>query len=455
MTKVDVILISPPAPSPSVHLLDKAGTPPIGLGYLATCLAKEGFKVRIIDLAIPSKNIETIISAIKENKPKIVGISTATETYKTTVRIANEIKKISTNCDIVFGGYHASFEYATVLKENAIDYVVLNEGEISFTNLCKFLIRGVGDIEAVRGIVYKKNGDIICTTPEPFIENLDILPILDRSHFEDAHEYTHFATVSTSRGCPGKCIFCAASVLSGGRHRMRSAKSIIEEFELLKEKGFENVYVVDDTMTANTRRLNEFLDMLIKKNLQMTWFCESRVDILSYELLRKMRRAGLTGIQVGAESGSQEILDSVNKGITLAQVHNVFKWCKELEVSAATNLIIGQPTDTRETIQETIRMAHDLTSLGAQVTFSVSTPFPGTPMWIKPGEFGMKIIDFDLSHYNAFCPVFNTRHLTAAEIRNEYYLAVKKIDKAQRKNKIDSDGNNLDVHSRVLSSWFE
>jgi len=332
---------------------------------------------------------------------------------------------------------------------------VLNEGEISFTNLCKLLVRKVGSIEAVRGIAYKKDGDVICTEPEPFIENLDDLLVLDRNLYEDIYEYEHPATISTSRGCPGKCIFCAASVLSGGRYRMRSAQSIIEEFQYLKEQGFNHVSVIDDTMTANKSRLNDFLDAMIIRNLQMTWFCESRVDALSYNLIKKMKSAGLTGMQFGVESGSQAILNSVNKGITLEQVYDVFNWCKELDITTATNLIIGQPSDTHETIQQTIGIAHELISLGARVTFSVSTPYPGTPMWSTPEKFGMEIIDFDYEHYNIFWPVFNTQHLTADEIRNEYYLALKEIDKARRKNEINSDKNDLDVHNSVKSAWFD
>jgi len=120
MEKIDVLLISSPASSPNYHMKEKSGMPPLGLGYLATYLSQEKFFVRIIDLAIPSKNIITVLSALRDNKPQVVGFSASTETYQTAVRIANEVKKVNPNCDIVFGGYHTSFEYESALREDVI-----------------------------------------------------------------------------------------------------------------------------------------------------------------------------------------------------------------------------------------------------------------------------------------------------------------------------------------------
>ncbi|MCL2424703.1 MAG: B12-binding domain-containing radical SAM protein [Oscillospiraceae bacterium] len=450
---VEVLLVSSPTPCPAMHVQNAHVMPPLGLGYLATCLEQERYSTRIIDMALRGKNIETVLSVLKNSKPKVVGISCTTETYQAAERMAKIIKSAHPDCAIVFGGCHTSFEYEVALKEDFIDYVVLNEGEISFTNLCNFIIRGVGTIESVKGIVYKENGLVICTEPEPFIENLDTLPIPDRSLFEDLYEYAHPATISTSRGCPGNCIFCAASVLSGGRYRMRSAQNIVAEFEYLKSLGFDNVIIVDDTLTISMARLESFLDELISRNLQMTWYCESRVDTLSYNLLSKMKKAGLTTIQFGVESGSQAILDSVHKGITLEQIRKAFRWCRELNITPVTNLIVGQPSDSRETIQDTVRMAHELISLGARVTLSVSTPFPGTPMWRTPEKFGVEIIDFDLDNYNVSCPVFNAQHLTAAEIRNEYYLALKEVRIAQRQHNVEND--DMGVRRDFSSFWFD
>ena len=213
---------------------------------------------------------------------------------------------------------------------------------------------------------------------------------------------------------------------------MRTAKSIVDEFEYLTTLGFYHILIIDDTMTANLHRLNLFLDELIHRNLNVTWYCESRVDIITRDMLIKMKAAGLTQIQFGVESGNQDILKSIKKNITLEQIRNAFKWCEEIGIIASTNMIIGHPEDTLQTINETILFAQELQSLGARVSFTICTPFPGTPIWNIPEEYGLEIIDNDLDHYSTQHPVFNTKNLTSTQIRNEFYRAVKNTSKVRR-----------------------
>ena len=446
MSKLDVLLISTPSPDPSMRFtFEKQGMPPLGLCYIATILKEEGYSVKIIDLAIPDRNINDVISKIEEGNPRVIGISCATETYNTALRLSKIIKSIFNDCKIVFGGPHTSFEYEAALNQNSIDYVVINEGEIAFKNLCDYLIKSIGTISEVRGVAYKDNNIIMCTEPEPFIKDLDILPFPDRSLFDDIHKYANPSTLITSRGCPGKCIFCAASVLSGGRYRMRSAENIFAEFKYLKSLGFNHVDIVDDTMTVNITRLNQFLDMLISSNLGLTWYCESRVDIISKRLLLKMKEAGLIKIQFGVEAGNQKSLDAINKGITIDQIRNVFRWCKKLKIKTFTNFIIGNPSDNADDIKDTLNFAEELITLGADVNITVSTPFPGTPIWVDPAEFGLEIADSDLDHYNTFCPVVNTKNFSSEDIRNEYYEALRRIQKIKK----EVASNTSDINIRL------
>jgi len=202
---------------------------------------------------------------------------------------------------------------------------------------------------------------------------------------------------------------------------MRSPQNIVSEFEYLKSLGFNHVNVIDDTMTASIERLNTFLDEMISRDLKMTWFCESRADVMTKDIMLKMKAAGLVAIQFGVESGSKRVLDAINKKVKLEQIRNVFRWCEELALFAATNVMIGQPADNLETIEDTLNIAEELSSMGAYVSTTVCTPFPGTPLWLYPEKFEIELVDSELEHYSTFCPVINTKHLTVSEIRNEYY----------------------------------
>ena len=423
--ELDILLVAVPSPNPMIYYtFDKQGMPPLGLGYLATVLKRENYSVKVVDMAVPQVTVDFLLQQLKSSKPKLVGLSCTTETYLVAIRLSYIIKSLFGDCIVIIGGPHVSFEYESALSNKSIDYVVINEGENSLKNLCGYCIRGIGNKKELKGIAFRENGDIVCTEPESFILNLDLLPIPDRSIFENLSIYPIPTTILSSRGCPGKCIFCAAGALSGGRYRFRSAESILEEVEYLKSLGFDRVSFIDDTMTANLSRLNQFLDNLTERGIKISWYCESRVDNISRDVLHKMKAAGLTNIQFGVESGSQGVLDSIKKNISLQQIHDAFRWCKELGILASTNMIIGQPADDESTIQDTLRVASEIASLGGAISFSICTPFPGTPIWQNPKEYGLEIVNHDLDRYNLFCPVFNTKKLTATEIRNAYFRAV-------------------------------
>ena len=428
MNTIDVLLLSSPSHNPALYFVsENQSMPPLGLGYIATYLKKYEYTVKIIDMFMHEITFDTVIDTLKNNHVNIIGISCTTETYNIAVHMAELIKALSEDYTIVFGGPHTSFEYREALKNKAIDYVILNEGERSFKKFCDYSVRGIGNKNDLKGIAYKLDGDVFCAEPEPFITNLDELPFPDRTLFDNLEKYKYPATLQTSRGCPGNCIFCAASMLSGGRYRMRSAKSVVAEFEYLKALGFNHVCVTDDTMTVSIPRLDEILNCLIESKLNVTWFCESRVDSINEDILAKMKKAGLTNIQFGVEAGNQKILDSIKKDITIGQVKNVFEWCNKLDINAHSNMIIGQPQDDVDTINDTIKMAEEIVSLTGRISFSVCTPFPGTQIWQAPEKFGIEIIDHNLNHYDTFNPVFNTKNLTANQIRNEYYRAVKQL----------------------------
>jgi len=429
MNRLDVLLVN--APSPNIGMLyafDKQGAPPLGLGYLGTYLRQKSYSVKILDMFIPNKTVDSLIDILKENIINIVGFSCTTETFNMAIKLAKIVKEMNSNTVVVFGGPHVSFEYHTALSNDAIDYIVINEGEVSLKELCDYCIRGTRELSDLKGVAYKCDGNIICAEPQRFIHDLDVLPIPDRSLFDDIYQYSTPATIITSRGCPGKCIFCASSVLSGGRYRMRSAQNVVLEFEYLKSLGFTRISILDDTMTASKTRLESICYELIKRKLEVEWFCESRVDTIDKEMLTLMKAAGLVSIQFGVESGSQNMLNGIRKDITIDQIHNAFKICKDVGVKAFTNMIVGLPNADCQAIEDSIKLAEEIVAIGGTVSWSVCTPFPGTPIWQNPEMFNIEICDKDLEHYDMCRPVLHTKYMTSSEIRNAFYNAKKSID---------------------------
>lgn len=423
MKKIDILLINSPSPNAGAILSHRVqGLPPLGLGYIGTVLQQNDYVCRILDFYLKDVSVKDLKKILSEGNPAVVGISTTTETYKSGIRLAKIVKEFSSETPIVMGGPHVTFEYEVALNSGVVDIVSRGEGEITTLELCNTFIRNTCRLEDIDGIVYKKDGEMIKNKDRALICDLDSLPFVDRTLY-DIDKYSVPSSISTSRGCPGKCIFCAASGLSGGKYRMRSAESIVSEFEYLKSLGFEKVQIIDDTMTASVKRLNKILDLLLEKNLSMTWACESRVDVITKELLEKMYCAGCRSLQFGVEAGNQEMLDCLKKNITLEQIRNAFRWCNEIGINSASCLIIGQPFDTVETIQQSVKLGIELQQLGAQIVFSISTPYPGTYMYDHTDEFDLEITDFDTDDYTTQHAVYNTKHLSAEEIQNYFFDA--------------------------------
>lgn len=432
MNNLDVLLINAPSPNPGSILSHRVqGLPPLGICYIATFLNSKGYRAGLLDFYIRSVSMKDLLNSMNRDKPGIIGISTTTETYKSGMRLAGVIKQLSPSATVVMGGCHVTFEYEEALSSGNVDYAVRGEGEITFYELCNYLLRGEGDLKNINGISYMQDGRVVSNPAREFICDLDSLPFPDRSLF-DLDKYSYPASISTSRGCPGRCIFCAAAALSGGRYRIRSAESIVDEIEYLVSLGYDHIHFIDDTMTAHRKRLNEIIELIISRGLSISWAGESRVDGINKEMLKKMYASGCRGLQFGVEAGNQEMLDSLKKNITLEQVRNVFGWCAEIGIRPSSCLIIGQPFDTESSIRDTINIGLELQSLGAQIVFSISTPYPGTYMYNHAEELGLRITDHDTDNYTTQTPVYDTANLSAAEIRNFFYHACVLLAKNNR-----------------------
>jgi radical SAM superfamily enzyme YgiQ (UPF0313 family) len=433
--KIDIVLVQAPSANPGSIVSHRLqGMPPLGLGYLASWLKHKNYKVKILDLYIDQASFFDLENIIKVNEPKIIAISTTTETYKSGLRIASLCKQMNNDLLIVMGGSHVTFEYQNALLNRNIDIIARFEGEIVLENICKCHIRKQIELKDVKGICYMENSKLIKTEREEFINDLNSLPFPDRKMF-NLEKYAIPGALLTSRGCVGNCIFCAATALSGGKYRVRSADNIMREMIYLKGLGVPYIQIVDDTMTADVVRLHNILNLIISSRLNTPWGCESRVDIMTKELLLKMKQAGCIALQFGVEAGNQKMLDSLKKNISIEQIRRVFLWCNELDIRTGTCLMIGQPYDTHETILDTIKFASELQSYGAKVLFSVTTPYPGTYLYNQADKFGIEIVERDFDYYNTFTPVYNTKNFTVSDVQTYYYDALISLSKTMKDEK--------------------
>ncbi|MCD6504415.1 radical SAM protein [Candidatus Bathyarchaeota archaeon] len=415
----DILLVQPPLPKPiGEYTSSIILCPPLGLGYIASKLILDGFKVEIIDMAALDLSLNRLKREVEQREPKIVGITAETLTYKNALKAAKLVKEVDSRILTVLGGPHVTFLAEKALTNSQVDVVVRREGEITMSEVARRFLRGNGNLENIEGITYRKDGHIISNPERPLIEDLDSLPFPARELFP-LDRYRVPGTLITSRGCPSKCIFCSAGAMYGGRYRVRSPESVASEVHHMIEKfNFDKFFIADDTFTVFRDRTRKICRSISDLNVQ--WFCESRVNTVNKEILKEMAESGCRVIQYGVESGSQKILNSIRKGITVEQVRKAVKWSVEVGIIPVCSFMVPHPEDTLETIEETRKFMEELKSLGALVVISLTTPFPGTYLYDHAKELGLKFILEDTDRYDMATPVFTTKNLTLEQIEKAF-----------------------------------
>ena len=414
----DVLLVNSSVADPLLLYRQKRMAPPLGLAYLCAAMKKEGISVAAIDMNIPFLNFGDLERMIEKECPRIIGISVYTETFANGLKIANTVKGIDSKIITVMGGPHVTFVPNEVLRHSEVDIVVRGEGENTMLELTRHFLDGFGSLNDIRGITYREHSDIITTPDRPFINDLDTLPLPDRSLFPLAL-YRDPGTISTGRGCPYRCIFCAAGPVSGYKYRMRSPDNIVAEIaQLQKEYGIKFFSFVDDTFTAFPDHTLRILDLLQELDYKVRWQCTTRVNMVTREMLKRMSETGCTAITLGIESGSQKILDSIRKKISVSQSKDTVKWALESGIKPFCSFTIPHPQDTEETVLETRDLMIEFAKEGADVSISFTVPYPGTYLYEHSRELGMiplfdKWEDFLTTHPNFF-----TKHLSLGKINS-------------------------------------
>ncbi len=395
--------------------------PPLSLSYLASVLLAQGIEVEILDLLTSKASPAKIRRKLEQYQPGVVGTTCVTMSFPAAARILKVCKEFDPRIVTVIGGPHVSFAADDTFRRAPwIDVIVAGEGDMTVLELVSALDRRT-DLAQVPGIFLHQDGRVIKTGPRPLIQKIDELPFPAR-HLLPLSRYRGFeaaCSVITSRGCPYSCIFCSAPRMFGKKVRFRHPERVVDEIELIhRDLGFDRVNIVDDTFTLNHRHTKELCRELIRRNLPVEWNAYSRVDTLTGELLELMREAGCTFLVFGIESGSQEILDTIKKGITLEKVRSAAKLTSAAGIKSFASFILGLPGETPETAHRTRALARELfEGYGIQYGFHFLSPFPGTEVYDKADEFGVRILTRNWARYNANEPITETTPASLATVR--------------------------------------
>lgn len=421
MKNFDIVLFNLPTTGWYKKKFSKSNSmPPLGLLYIATALEENGYAVKVIDFAVENFKKDELINLLRELNPKVIGMSTYNESWNAQKMLTKLAKDTLPNVKIFSGGAFSSFCYEDVLYKSDTDYIITGEGEYSSLKLCNSIINNdLENISMIPGIVFKHNNKIIKNDCNR-INDLDGIKFPNRK-LVSLDKYVLPFTISTSRGCPGDCIFCSSRAFWGKKVKMRSAINIFNEVMYLhKEFGTTFFYITDDTFTASYKRAVEFCNMIKDTNIKFVWGCESRADIINEKLIKLLSENGCKKIQFGMESADNDILKKLKKHVTIEQIEESVRLANKYDMHISVSFIIGHAFDTKDTVEKTINFARYLQSeYGVYVMGSVNTPFPGTEQYDKSEELNIKIYSSDWNQYKLDNPIISTKNLSLEDLR--YY----------------------------------
>lgn len=409
-----VLIINPPWPGKGFgtrsqnriikHRSDKFLQFPIFLAYSAAHLKEAGFRVIYMDSVIQDLDFDQTLIEVKKRKPDVIFMETTTPSIEADYESLTSLKD-ATGAKMLVGGPHATYFHTSILEEcPAIDVVIRHEFD---TKIAK-VVANLDNLESVSGITYRKVNKIVDNGDGEVAQDLDAVPFPDRDtvpwqwYLEAWYSRQPFMNMMTSRGCPYHCAFCLwPQSMYGHRQRFRSLDNVFAEIHYLIDRyGLKEINVDDGTFTTNKQRVIEFCQRLRKEKIKLIWTCNGRVDNLDDEMLEEMKKSGCKMIRLGVESGSQGVLDKIEKGLTLKQIEDGVRMVKRHGIQALGGFMFGFPYDSKETVEQTIRLAKKLSP--DQVQFSICMCYPGTSLYeyIKANDLllAKSFKEFDMTH---------------------------------------------------------
>jgi anaerobic magnesium-protoporphyrin IX monomethyl ester cyclase len=373
--------------------------PPLGTIYAASVMREAGYSVSLFDTAL-IETPEKIIPVIENQKPDYLVIYDDGFNYLTKMCLTNmreaafRMAEIANKngLTVIASSSDAADHYEKYIS-HGVDFIVIGEGEITLKELITKIDSGEKNFRDVAGLAFKENNEIIRTSPRQIIKELDSFPmpawdLVDISSYKkiwmENHGYFSL-NIATTRGCPFKCNWCAKPIY-GNRYNTRSPQKVAEEIAFLLNKYQpQHFWMCDDIFGLKPGWVQEFRNVVKSISLKFKFKIQSRVDLLLQEdTIAALAESGVETVWVGAESGSQKILDAMDKGTTIEQIYEATKILKRNGIRPAFFLQFGYLGEDKADIEKTIQMVLDL--MPEEIGISVSYPLPGTTFYDKVKE---------------------------------------------------------------------
>lgn len=413
----NIVLATPPY---HCGVVEVAGTwPPLGLTYLGAQAEAAGWKPRIYDSMSLNHDFDRIEKELGSMEFDVFATTAITPTFPDAARMCALARKVNPSCVTVIGGVHPTFMARQIMaEEEAIDYVITGEGEQPLNHF----LAHFDDLAArheTPNLVYRRDGKAKVNRRLPMISDLDTLP--NAPHLLDWSIYKYYVipgstlgAVATSRGCNHGCTFCSQQRFWNKIWRGRSAACVVQEIVDLNRDYGINVFLLTDEYPTNDRdRWEEFLDRLIAAKLDVYLLMETRVEdiVRDRDILPKYRQAGIIHVYVGAEATDQATLDAINKEVDVSDSRVAIELIAQHGMVSETSFVLGFPDETKDSIEETLRLAKEFNPDFAH--FLAITPWPYADLYREVEDL-IEVHDF--SKYNLIEPVIRPHAMSLLDV---------------------------------------
>jgi anaerobic magnesium-protoporphyrin IX monomethyl ester cyclase len=434
---------------------------PLGIAYIASVLEKAGHEVSVIDSLVedplPKKDEDgnllvgltwkKLMDKIKSINPDILGVSCGfTSQFKNTEKLCKLVREFNPKIKIFGGGAHASALTDKIIETGLIDYAIFGEGEETVVELVNAIEKNL-PLEKIKGIGFLKNSKAVKNEKRPFIQHLDTLPFPARHLFpmekyfrygkNKAHNFitkhSRYTTIVASRGCPYTCSFCSIHTVWERSWRPRSPENILDEIELLvRNYNVKEIQFEDDNLTLIKERAMKLFQGILDRKLNINWTTPNGilVNSLDEDLIKVMKRSGCYRVNLGIESGNQQIVDKiVKKPLSLNHCRKIIKVFNKYKIPVTGFFVIGMPGETIRNIKETIEFIKQ--NDFDDILVSIASPYPGTELWDIAMEKGYMDHDPNSASFEIKpkYSTISTEDFTAKqveELRNRAYIAFQK-----------------------------
>ncbi len=407
--------------APFVELL-----PPQNLLAVAAPLRNAGHRVAIADLSSASSPDAALSQALDAHRPDCVGLTFLSPQEHQVATLVRSIRAQRPHASVWLGGVGPTVDPAGVARRLAPDGIAIGEADDALVRVlaCDGAEAGAAP---PAGSAWVRDGAIVTGDIQPLLDDLDELP-LPALELVQSSDYRRggrgaAAPIETSRGCVYLCTFCTKAVF-GGRFRVKSPARVVREMLRIREMGYSEAVVYDDTFNLSMRRAREVADQLIAVGSPLPWNCRVgiRADRVDADLLARMRAAGCYRVSFGVESGTQAVLDSAKKGTEVSEVLHAFELAQRAGLETMAFYIVGLPTDTAASMRDTARYARNVPSTFAK--FNVFMPLPSTPDWDEFERRGLLATDAAaLLNFHRIGAGWRHPSLTPRQIRTAHRLA--------------------------------